>query len=81
MSPDVFTPGLAKSLGVLAVELGETGRQHEVLAAAQEAIGLYRPLADDDPSRYASELAMALRTLSVGMNDLKRDDEAVSAAR
>jgi len=81
MNPDVFTPGLAKSLGILAVELGETGRQREVLAVAQKAICLYRPLVDNDPSRYASELTMALHTLSIGMNDLKRDDEAVFAAR
>ena len=38
MNPDVFTPGLPKSLGVLAVELGETRWQYAVLAAAQEAI-------------------------------------------
>lgn len=80
MNPDVFTPRLPKPLGVLAVELGETSWQHVVLAAAQEAIRLYRPLVDNDPFRYVSELTIALHTLPIGMNNLKRDDEAVPAA-
>ena len=39
------------------------------------------PLVDNDPSRYASELTIAQHTLPIGINNLKRDDEAVSAAR
>ena len=39
------------------------------------------PLVDNDPSRYASELTIAQHTLPIGINNLKRDDEAVSAAQ
>jgi hypothetical protein len=42
--PDAYLPNLAMSVNNLPVDLTEAGRRAEALAAAQEAVELYREL-------------------------------------
>jgi tetratricopeptide (TPR) repeat protein len=51
----------------------------ETLAAAEEAVGLWRDLAAANPAHRPS-LAMALTGLGAGLNDLGRPREALAAA-
>jgi tetratricopeptide (TPR) repeat protein len=47
--PEVFLPGLARSLNDLSVWLSELGRREEALQAAREAVDLFRRLAPQRP--------------------------------
>jgi len=44
--------GLATGLNNLNVHLDGLGRRQEALAAAKEAVGVWRALARNDPGRY-----------------------------
>ncbi len=50
----ILEPDLALSLNNLAVRLGEAGRRADGLTAAQEAVDLYRELAQAEPELYGS---------------------------
>ena len=55
-------PGLARALDNLGARLRRLGRYPEALAAGEEAVGLWRPLARDNPA-YQSGLTRALTNL------------------
>ena len=71
------------SLGNLSNRLSEVGgRAGEALAAAQEAVDLYRRLALDNPARYEPNLAASLGNLSIRLSEVGgRAGEALAAAQ
>ena len=86
--PGAFLPSLAMSLNQLSnarSELGhrlsDVGRYLEALAASQEAVTLYRALAEAQPGAFLPNLAMSLHTLSNRLSDLRRRDDALAASQ
>ncbi|OLL15540.1 hypothetical protein BKH32_03180 [Actinomyces oris] len=77
MTPKVYTPKLAMSLGNLAAFLSGLGRLGEALEASQDAVGLYRKLAQDSPAAYTPDLAMSLGNLATILSGLGRSGEAL----
>ena len=55
--------------------MGELGRHEEALPAAEEAAGIYRPLAQARPA-FLPVLAAALNNLANALSQLNRDKEA-----
>jgi len=72
---------LARSLSNLSNRLGELGRPEEALQAIQEAVELYRPLAEQRPEALRSDLAGSLNNLSIRLAELGRPEEALQAIR
>jgi hypothetical protein len=72
---------LARMLGNLGIRLGEVGRREEALAAAQEAIAIYRQLAEASPAAHLPDLAGSLNNLGVSLTDVGRREEALAAAQ
>ena len=70
--------GLAGTLGSLGVRLSQLGRHQEALLADEESVGLWRPLARDNPA-CQPDLARALRYLGFQLHELGRYREAVAA--
>jgi tetratricopeptide (TPR) repeat protein len=62
---------LAGVLDNLGSRLGELGRYHEGLAVIEEAVGLWRTLADDNPA-HQPDLARALGNLGICLAGLRR---------
>ena len=67
---------LAAALQNLGIRLGALGRYQEALAAAEESVGLWRPLARDNPA-YQPDLARALHSLGDRLGGLGRHLEAL----
>jgi len=55
-------------------EASEVGRRQEALAPAEEAVGLYRTLAADNPA-FLPDLARALDNLGVSYREVGRTEE------
>ena len=70
----------AGSLNNLANRLSALGRREEALAAAEEAVRLYRTLAQARPDAFMPDLAMSLNNLANMLSDLGRPEEALAAA-
>ena len=70
---------LARALQSLGVYLSELGRYQEALAVAEEAVGLWRKLARDNPA-HQPDLARALNSLGVYLYELRRNREWLAAA-
>ena len=68
---------LAMALTDFVVRLVGLGRNQEALTAAEEAVGLYRPLARDNPA-HQPDLARALNYLGNCLGGLGRDSEALA---
>jgi tetratricopeptide (TPR) repeat protein len=64
----------------LGVQLSVLGRRKDAVAAAEEAVTIYRRLAEANPAAYLSGLASALNNLGVLLSELGRLDEALAAA-
>jgi len=60
--------------------LSDLGRREEALAAAEEAIHLYRALVEARPDAFTPDLALALNNLSGWLNMLGRRVEALAAS-
>ena len=60
--------------------LGALGRREEALAAAEEAVRLYRALAEACPDAFTTHLAWSLATLATMLGALGRREEALAAA-
>ena len=61
--------------------LSDLGRREEALAAAEEAVSLFRDLAAGRPGgRTSHRLAMSLNTFSNALGDVHRLEEALAAA-
>ncbi|MBF6522865.1 tetratricopeptide repeat protein, partial [Nocardia farcinica] len=73
-------PLLAMSLHNFAVRLGELGRHEEGLAAAEEAVKIYRVLAEHHPDAYLPDLAGSLNNVAVRLGALGRREEGLAAA-
>ena len=55
--PRRLPPRPGRSLSNLGNRLAETGRRDEGLAAAEEALAIYRQLAEASPAAYLPDLA------------------------
>ncbi len=73
------TEGRAQWLNNLAVLLGDLGRREEALAAIEQAVAIYRELAEARPDTYLPDLARSLSNQSVSMSELGRREEALAA--
>ncbi|MFE4633979.1 tetratricopeptide repeat protein [Streptomyces sp. NPDC056773] len=72
-------PHLAASLNNLSIRLGDLGRREEALAAINEAVDVYRELAQQRPGASLPDLAMSLNNLAVDLGSLGRREEALAA--
>ena len=67
-------------LNNLANRLSDLGRREEALTAAEEAVRLYRALAEARPDAFIPDLALSLNTLAAMLSALGRREEALTAA-
>ena len=70
----------AQALNNLSISLGALGRREPALAAAEEAVQLYRELAASWPDRFRPGLAMSLITLASRLSDLGQREAALASA-
>ncbi|KAF7974182.1 hypothetical protein HWV62_13217 [Athelia sp. TMB] len=73
------TEDLASSLNRLSFHLSDLGQYQEALRAIQEAVGLCRTLAAEQPAAFNPELARSLNNLSNCLSDHGRHEEALAA--
>jgi hypothetical protein len=71
----------ARVLNRLGFALSALGRRAEALQATQEAVALYRRLAQQNPDAFLPELARSLNDLGVDLSALGRRAEALQAAQ
>jgi tetratricopeptide (TPR) repeat protein len=69
---------LAQSLNLRGIVLAELGRREEALNPTQEAVDLYRKLAQTNPAAYNPDLAGSLNNLGAMLSELGRREEALS---
>ena len=69
---------LAGKLTSLGNRLRELGRHQEALAATEEALGMWRTLADSNPA-HLPDLARALHNLGLDLRGIGRHQEALAA--
>jgi tetratricopeptide (TPR) repeat protein len=65
----------------LGNRLSDLGRREEALGAAQEAVEIYRRLAESRPDAFLPYLATSLNNLGTMLSDLGRREEALAAAQ
>jgi len=68
-------------LSNLAVRLADLERKDDALAAAEEAVSLYRRLAEADRDAHLPGLATSLNNLVNMLAEVRRDEHALAAAR
>jgi tetratricopeptide (TPR) repeat protein len=68
------------SLSNLGIRLSNLGRREEALAASQEAVDIYRRLAQTGPDAFLPDLATSLSVMSDVLAALDRHGEAAQAA-
>ncbi|HWN52788.1 MAG TPA: tetratricopeptide repeat protein, partial [Xanthobacteraceae bacterium] len=78
---DAFLPDLAMSLNNIGVHLGNLGRREEALAASQEAVDIYRRLAQTRPDAFLPDLASSLNNHGIRLSNLGRREEALAASQ
>ena len=71
----------SRLLNNLGAALSALGRRDEALAAAQEAAGIYRKLAEKNPQAFLPHLAASLNNLGTMFSYLGRREEALVAAQ
>jgi len=71
----------ARVLNDLGERLSALGRLEEALQATQEAVGIFRQLAEERPDAFLPYLAMSLHNLSIKLSKLGRREEALWAAQ
>jgi hypothetical protein len=72
---------LAASANTLGIRLSALGRREEALAASQEAVVLYRHLAQARPDAVLPDLAASLNNLGGDLSDLGWREEALAASQ
>jgi len=78
----VFLPNLALSLNNLGgMGFSNLDRLEETLATSQEAVAIYRRLAETRPDAFLPHLAMSLSNLGSRLSDLGRLEEAPAASQ
>ncbi|MGW4946369.1 tetratricopeptide repeat protein [Actinoplanes sp. NPDC004185] len=70
----------ARYSGNLAIRLAYSGRRERALAAAEEAMGIYRRLAEVNPDAYLPDLASSLSNLGNCLSQLGRREQALAPA-
>ena len=83
LPPDAPLEQRAEFAADLAIRLSEVGRSKEALAPAEEAVGLYRRLADPEtgnPDRFTPDLASSLNNLANRLSEVGRSKEALAPA-
>ena len=65
----------------LAYRLSEVGRREEAVPPAQEAVELYRDLAEQNPDAFTPDLAGSLNNLANRLSEVGRREEAVLLAQ
>jgi tetratricopeptide (TPR) repeat protein len=60
--------------------LSDLGRREDALAAAEDAVRLYRALAAARPDAFTADLAMSLNNLANVLSELGRREDALAAA-
>jgi tetratricopeptide (TPR) repeat protein len=78
--PTHYLPMLADALAGLVRDLADLGRQEQALAAAEEAVVIYRRLAIQRPE-ISPTLAMSLNNLGLRLSELGRREEALAATQ
>jgi tetratricopeptide (TPR) repeat protein len=71
----------ARALGMWGFALSALGRREEALKATQEAVEIYRRLADRQPDAFLPDLAASLHNLGKVLSALGRRAEALQAAQ
>ncbi|MFD9441893.1 tetratricopeptide repeat protein, partial [Streptomyces sp. NPDC060001] len=59
-NPAAYHPDLARSLANLGADLSGVGRREEALTVTEEAVEIYRRLAQANPAAYHPDLARSL---------------------
>src|SRR6185369_3680550 len=72
---------LAACAARLGIRLSQAGRHQEALSVAEEAVEIYRALAQENPKEMIPRLAFSLTSLGMRLSELEKFDEAFSAAR
>ncbi len=72
-------PCVAFYFGLMGRGYYHARRYGEAVAVYQEALALYRELAQQQPEVYTPEVARTLTNLGVALDELRRYDEAVAA--
>jgi hypothetical protein len=80
VDPGRYRPDLATSLTNLGIRFSALGRPAQALSASEEAVAMYRALAEANPARYRPDLAWSLGVLANSLDLLGRGDDA-SVAR
>jgi len=65
----------------LGVRFSNLGRREEALAASQEAVDIYRRLAQARPDAFLPDLASSLNNIGADLSDLGRREEALAASQ
>jgi tetratricopeptide (TPR) repeat protein len=74
-------PLLSASLTNLGNRLSNLGRREEALAASQEAVDIYRRLAQTRPDAFLPGLARSLNNAGAMLSNLGRREEALAASQ
>ena len=72
---------LARTLTDLGSGLNSVGRYDEAVTVDQEAVALFRKLAEEQPARHQPDLAYVLSNLGNVLNEVGRYDEAVTVGQ
>lgn len=78
LPPDGDPFAAAKWADRAGIRLVQLGRPAEAMKATQEAIEMYRELAEDNPERYQPDLAESLRQLGIELDELGRPAESMA---
>ena len=83
MAPDNEdrAPLRASLLGTLGIRLSAVGRRDDALAASQEAVDIYRRLAERAPDAFLPDLAASLNNLGGDLSAVGRRDDALDATQ
>jgi tetratricopeptide (TPR) repeat protein len=77
VDPDAFLPDLASALNNLGIRYSEVGRRQDALAPTEEAVEIYRALAQDNPA-FLPDLASALNNLGNHYSEVGRRQDALA---
>ncbi len=78
--PAADTARLARLANNLGIRLNDVGRRSEALGPAEEAVALYRALAEHNPDAFRHDLASVLNNLSNRLSAVGRRSEALEPA-
>ena len=68
----------ARLYAELGWRYGNAGLHQQALTPTQEAVDLYRPLAESSPAAHRPDLASALHNLGIQLSDVGRREEALA---